>query len=103
MAVATGTKRRSLRCRRNPCVRDEVLDHGGAARPRIAVTLMLPSAASTASASARRLSRLNSSPHTIAVYASRWSSPSTPQHSLPGGPYPLPALVFPQLDRASLP
>src|SRR3954469_13673286 len=33
---------------------------------------------------------LNPPPHTIAVYASPWSSPSTAQHSLPGGRYPLP-------------
>jgi len=40
-------------------------------------------------------------PHTIAVYASLWSSPSTPQHSLPGGRYPLPGPDFHRLDRAS--
>jgi hypothetical protein len=32
------------------------------------------------------LSRLNNPLHSIAVYASPWSSPSTPQHSLPGDP-----------------
>jgi len=40
-------------------------------------------------------------PHTIAVYASPQSSPSAPQHSLPGGRYPLPEPVFHRLDRAS--
>ena len=47
------------------------------------------------------LSRLNSLPHTIAVYASPRSSPSATQHSLPGERYPLPAPVFHRLDRAS--
>jgi hypothetical protein len=53
---------------------------------------MLPSALSTASASARlSLSRLNIPLHMIAVYASRPSSSATTQHSLQGGsllPYP---------------
>ncbi|MFT4183776.1 MAG: hypothetical protein QM636_17865, partial [Rhizobium sp.] len=40
--------------------------------------------------------------HKIAVYASPWSSPSTPQHSLPGRSYPLPGLDFHQLDNVSL-
>jgi hypothetical protein len=35
------------------------------------------------------------------VYASPWSSPSTPQHSLPGGRYPLPGPDSHRLDRAS--
>src|SRR3954451_4889789 len=52
---------------------------------------MLPSAIATASAPATsRFSWLNPTPHTIAVYASPWSSPSTAQHSLPVGRYPLP-------------
>src|SRR4051794_28202594 len=52
---------------------------------------MLPSAIAPASAPATsRFSWLNPAPHTIAVYASPWSSPSTAQHSLPGGRYPLP-------------
>jgi len=53
---------------------------------------MLPSALSTASASAGlSLSRLNIPLHMIAVYASQPSSPATTQHSLEGGsllPYP---------------
>src|SRR5258705_695241 len=53
---------------------------------------MLPSALSTASASAElSLSRLNIPLHMIAVYASQPPSPATTQHSLEGGsllPYP---------------
>ena len=65
---------------------------------------MLPSTFLTASASASFwLSRLNSPPHTIAVYASRPASPTAPQHSLPGARYGLPGPVFHRQDRASLP
>src|SRR3954470_18545881 len=49
------------------------------------------------------ISWLNPTPHKIAVYASPWSSPSTPQHSLPGGRYPLPGPDFHRLERASFP
>jgi len=74
----------TFRC--DPFVRDEVFDHGRVPAPRLAALLMLPSALSTASASAFiALSRLNSSPHIIAVYASQRSLPPAPQHSLPGG------------------
>jgi hypothetical protein len=46
---------------------------------------MLPSTLLTASASAISwISWLNSTPHTIAVYASQPTSPPTTQHSLPG-------------------
>jgi hypothetical protein len=41
------------------------------------------------------------SPHRLAVYASRPPSPMIPQHSLPGGRYPLPGPDFHRLDRAS--
>src|SRR3954469_6309978 len=69
---------------------------------RITAPHMLPSAIATASAPATsRFSWLNPTPHTIAVYASPWSSPSTAQHSLPGGRYPLPGPDFHRLDRAS--
>jgi hypothetical protein len=47
------------------------------------------------------ISRLNLTPHSIAMYASSWSSPSTPQHSLPGGRYSLPGPDLHRLDRAS--
>src|SRR5208283_5304926 len=47
------------------------------------------------------ISRLNPTPRSITVYASPWSSPSTAQHSLPGGRYPLPGPDFHRLDRAS--
>src|SRR5713101_2200244 len=93
----------SPRFRRDPFVRDGVFDLGRASTPRVTVPHMLPSATLKASASAiLLLSRLNSPPHTIAVYASPWSSPPTAQHSLPGGRYPLPGPVFHRLDHASL-
>jgi Domain of unknown function (DUF4113) len=77
-------------------------DHGRATAPRLTVPHMLPSATLTASASAGLLlSRLNSPPHTIAVYASPWSLPCMTQHSLPGGRYPLPGPDFHRLDHAS--
>ncbi|HUJ82699.1 MAG TPA: hypothetical protein VLW83_12515, partial [Candidatus Acidoferrales bacterium] len=64
---------------------------------------MLPSTFLTVSASASIwLSRLNSTPHTIAVYASQPPSPTTTQHSLPGARYGLPEPVFHRQDRASL-
>ena len=104
IAEATAGQMRSPRFRHVPFVRDGVFDHGGAAAPRITVLFILPSAFSTASASTGSgLSRLNNPPHTIAVYASQWSSPSITQHSLPGGCYTLPASVFHRLDRASFP
>src|SRR5271166_2111057 len=77
-----------------------------AERQRLAVTapLILPSACvNDLGLCDLCLSRLNSPPHTIAVYASRRSSPSAPQHSLPSRRYPLPRLVFHQLDHASFP
>ncbi len=93
---------RSPRFRRDPFVRDRVLDLGRAPAPRMAASGVLPSTLHTVSASAAfSLSRLNRLPHTIAVYASPRSSPSATQHSLPGGRYPLPAPVFHRLDRAS--
>src|SRR5207302_7430082 len=70
--------------------------------PRITVPHMLPSATLKASASAiLLLSRLDSPPRTIAVYASPWSLPSTAQNSLPGGRYTLPGPDFRRLDLAS--
>jgi hypothetical protein len=92
----------SPRFRRDPFVRDGVFDLGRASAPRISVPHMLPSATLKASASAiLLLSRLNSPPRTIAVYASPWALPPTTQHSLPGGRYPLPGPDFHRLDRAS--
>ena len=38
--------------------------------------------------------RSNPTPHTITLYASSWSSPSTTQHWLPGRRYPLPGPDF---------
>ncbi len=47
------------------------------------------------------ISWLNPAPYKIAVYASPWSSPSTPQHSLSGGRYPLPEPDSHRLDHLS--
>src|SRR5271165_70744 len=94
---------RSPRFRRGPFVREGVSDLGRASAPRMTAPHMLPSTLRTASASATcSLSRLNCPPRTIAVYASPRSSPSTTQHSLPGGRYPLPGPDLHRLDRASL-
>src|SRR5437588_677216 len=48
------------------------------------------------------LSRLNPTPHAIAVYASQPLSPVAPQHSLPSGRYSLLGPDFHRLDRTSL-
>src|SRR5271169_4629083 len=99
---ATAGQTRSPRFRRDPFVRDVASDPGRATVPRIAAPHMLPSAVATASAPAiSRISWLNPTPQTITVYASPWSSPSTPQHSLPSGRYPLPGPDFHRLDHAS--
>ena len=101
-AFTTAGGRRSPRFRRVPALRDVASDPGRATGPCIAAPHMLPSAVATASAPATsRISWLNPTPHKIAVYASPWSSPSTPQHSLPGGRYPLPGPDFHRLERAS--
>ena len=103
IAAATAGQMRSPRFRRDPFVRDVVFDHGRASVPRITGPHMLPSTFLTVSASASIwLSRLNSTPHTIAVYASQPASPTTTQHSLPGARYGLPEPVFHRQDRASL-
>src|SRR6187549_1567243 len=48
------------------------------------------------------LSRLNPTPHAIAVYASRPLSPMATQHSLPSGRYSLLGPDLHRLDRTSL-
>src|SRR5256886_16007186 len=48
------------------------------------------------------LSRLNPTPHAIAVYASSPLSPMATQHSLPSGRYPLLGPDLHRLDRTSL-
>src|SRR3954447_6487900 len=88
-AWAAAGDSRSPRFRRDPFVRELVSDPGRATVPRIAAP---PHVAFGA------LDRLGPcvdvhfvapySPHTIAVYASPWSSPSTPQHSLQAGATP---------------
>src|SRR6195256_2050088 len=93
---------RPPRFRRLPFVRDVFFDHGRASVPRIAGPHMLPSTLLTGSASAVLwLSRLNSTPHTIAVYASHPPSPATTQHSLPGARYGLPGPVSHRQEHAS--
>src|SRR6266704_5694256 len=100
--VPIGSNVRSPRFRRDPSVRDVVFDHGRASAPRITGPHMLPSTLLTVSASAISwFSRLNSTPHTITVYASQPPSPATTQHSLPGARYGLPGPDFHRLDHAS--
>src|SRR6476660_2529847 len=80
---------RPLRVRRAPFGRDVAFDPGGATASRIAMPRMLPSTVPSVSASARLLlSWLNPPPHPITVYASHPPSPTTAQHSLPGGALP---------------
>jgi hypothetical protein len=92
------------RFRRDPLLRDGVFDHGRASAPRMTAPHVLPSTLLTGSASASFcLSRLNSPPHSIVVYASLPPLPATTQHSLPGARYGLPGPDFHRLDHASLP
>src|SRR5580700_9157066 len=92
----------SPRFRRVPFMRDVVFDPGRASAPRVAVPHMLPSTLLTVSASASLwISWLNSTPHTITVYASQPPSPATTQHSLPGARYGLPGPVSHRQDHAS--
>ena len=80
---------RPLRFRRVPFGRDVAFDPGGATASRIAMSHMLPSTVPSVSASAKFfLSWLNPPPHPITVYASHSPSPTTAQHSLPGGALP---------------
>src|SRR6202035_2735711 len=80
---------RSLRFRRVPFGRDGTFDPGGATASRIAMPHILPSTVPSVSASATFfLSWLNPPPHPITVYASHPPSPTTAQHSLPGGALP---------------
>ena len=80
---------RPLRFRRAPFGRDVAFDPGGATASRIAMPHILPSTVPSVSASAKFfLSWLNPTPHPITVYASHPPSPTTAQHSLPGGALP---------------
>ena len=80
---------RPLRFRRVPFGRDVAFDPGEATASRIAMPHMLPSTVPSVSASAKLLlSWLNPPPHPITVYASHPPSPTTAQHSLPGGALP---------------
>ena len=86
---------RPPRFRRCLFARDGVFDLGGATASRIARPHMLPSTLLNASApTILWLSRLNSLPHAIVVYASQPPSPTTTPHSLPA-----PATAYP--DRTS--
>jgi hypothetical protein len=103
MAVAIRPDRRYPRFRRVPSMRDAAQDPGRATVPRIPAPHVLPSTDENVSAPAiLSLSWLTPAPHMIAVYASPWSSPLTPQHSLPGGRYSLPGPDFHRLELASL-
>ena len=95
-AVAAAGGWRSPKFRRDPFVRDVAIDPGRASAPRVTVPHMLPSTLMTGSASATLwISRLNPTPQRIAVYASQSPSPTTTQHSLPGGPlWPYPCRSF---------
>src|SRR5271169_5385386 len=91
----------SFRC--DPFARDVALDPGRASAPRndgaahVAFERM-----KTLGPCDINLSRLNPTPHAIAVYASQPLSPVTTQHSLPSGRYPLLGPDFHRLDRTSL-
>src|SRR6516165_2022432 len=79
---------RPLRFRRAPFGRNGTFDPGGATASRIVMPHMLPSTVPSVSASAKFfLSWLNPPPHPITVYAHP-PSPTTAQHSLPGGALP---------------
>src|ERR1700738_1899711 len=100
--VALASNAGCPRFRRVPFVRDVVFDHGRASAPRMTGSHMLPSTLLTVSASAELwVSRLNSTPHTITVYASQPTSPATTKHSLPGARYSLPGPDLPRQDHAS--
>ena len=101
IASATADQTRSPRFRRDPFARDGVFDHGRASTPRIAAPHILPATVTASASTDFGFSRLNSPPHAIAVYASRRSSPSAPQHSLPSARYGLLGPGFHRLDRAS--
>jgi hypothetical protein len=95
------TRSPSFRC--DPFARDVALDPGRASAPRndgaahVAFERM-----KTLGPCDIDLSRLNPTPHAIAVYASSPLSPAVTQHSLPSGRYPLLGPDFHRLDRTSL-
>jgi hypothetical protein len=104
MAAATRPDARSPRLRRDPFVCEGVFDLGRATAPRMTAPHMLPSATLKASApTTLLLTRLNSPPYTIAVYASPWSSPSKTQHSLPRRALPLTWTGLPPAGSRKLP
>jgi hypothetical protein len=95
---------RPLKGRRCLFARDGGFDLGGATASRIATPHVAPSTILNVSAPATlEISRLNSPPHAIVLYASQPPSPTPTQHSLPGVRYDLPGPDFHRLDSASLP
>ena len=103
VADAIRPDRRPPRFRRVPFIRDVAPDPGRATAPRIAAPHVSPSTDENVSAPAiLSLSWLTPTPRIIAVYASPRSSPSAPQHSLPGGRYPFPGPDLHRLELASL-
>src|SRR5262245_14108347 len=94
--------KRPPRFRRVPFMRDVALDLGRATAPRVSAPHMLPSTDEIVSAPAiLSISWLTPTPHMIAVYASTWTPPPMPPHSLPGGRSPLPGPDLHRLERAS--
>ena len=103
IACATAGQARSPKFRRVPFARNGVFDHGRASAPRInGAAHVAFDVCDRLGPCDLKLSRLNNPLHAIVVYASSWSSPSTTQHSLPGGSYPLPGPDFHRLEHASL-
>jgi hypothetical protein len=85
-------------------VRDGVFDHGRATAPRnIGAAHVAFGSVNGLGLCGFALSRLNSPPHTIAVYASSRPSPPAMQHSLPSRRYPLLGRDFHPLDHISFP
>jgi hypothetical protein len=95
---------RPLRFRCAPFVRDGVFDNGRATAPRnIGAAHVAFGCVNGLGLCDFVLSRLNSPPHTIAVYASPRTSPPATQHSLPSRRYPLLGRDFHPLDHISFP
>jgi hypothetical protein len=99
-----GWRQSDAALRTRASVWDNATRRGEARSGAGAVPHMLPSSECKPSAPAMSdLTRLNPTPHAIAVYASQPPSPVTTQHSLPSGRCPLLGPVFHRLDRTSLP
>src|ERR1043166_4794113 len=89
--------------RHAPSARDVLFDLGRATAPRKTALLTLRSAAKASLRPDKTgISRLNHTPHAVAVYASWPSLPPVTQHSLPGGSLCLTWAGLSPADRASL-